>query len=143
MITFGHIKMQLYIGICNTCISYPKLLILLAIANIKVCFHFGQIHADLFGAFSFLAGGYFNLATAMVFGLTASASSWEPFRCAIEALSIFFANQKDLVKKNRKYLDMLSWANDMVPPPGLAQAIPCLIKKGVLDEQGNKVLLPA
>jgi hypothetical protein len=30
-----------------------------------------------------------------------------------------------------------------VPPPDLAQAIPCSINKGVLDEQGNKVLPPA
>jgi hypothetical protein len=120
LITFGHIKMKLYIDIYNTCISYPKLLLLLAIANIKAYFHFGQINADLTVAFGFLAGGYFNLATAMVFGLTASASSREPFCCIIEAFSVFFANQKDLVDKHRKYLDMLSWADDMGPPPDLA-----------------------
>jgi hypothetical protein len=79
LITFDHIRMQLYIDIYNTRISYPKLFILLAMADIKACFHFGQIHADLTGAFGFLAGGYFNLATAMVFRLTTSASSWEPF----------------------------------------------------------------
>jgi hypothetical protein len=56
LITFGHIKMKLYIDIYNTCISYPKLLILLAMPSIKVCFRFGQIHADLMGTFSFLAG---------------------------------------------------------------------------------------
>jgi hypothetical protein len=32
----------------------------------------------LTGAFGFMAGGYYNLATAMVFGSTTSASSWEP-----------------------------------------------------------------
>jgi hypothetical protein len=72
------------------------------------------------GAFGFLAGGYFNLATAMVYGSTALASSWEPFCHAIEDLSIFFANQIDFVEKHRKYLDMLSWANAIVPPPDLS-----------------------
>jgi hypothetical protein len=85
----------------------------------------------------------FNLATAMVFVSTASASSWEPFCRSIEALFVFFANQKDLVEKHRKYPDMLSWANDMVPPPNIAQAIPYSINKGGITEQGNKVLLPA
>jgi hypothetical protein len=136
-------KMKLYIDIYNNFISYQKLLILLAMADIKACLRFGRIHADLRSTFSFLAGGYFNLATAMVFGSTASASSWEPFCCTIEALSIFIADQKDLVKKHRKYLDMLSWADDMVPPPDLAQVIPCSINMGILDEQKNKVLLPA
>ncbi len=79
LITFGHIKVQLYIDIYNTDIRHPKLLILLAMAYIMACFRFGQIHADLVGALGFLAGGYFNLATAMVFGSAASASSWEPF----------------------------------------------------------------
>jgi hypothetical protein len=87
-ITFGHVKMQLYTDIYNTCISYPTLTILLAMADVKACFCFPCIHADLTGAFGFLAGGYFNLATAMVFGSTASASSWEPFRHAIQALTV-------------------------------------------------------
>jgi hypothetical protein len=77
--TFGHVKMQLYIDIYNTCVSYPTFLILLAMADVKACFCFPRTHADLTGAFGFLAGGYFNLATAKVFGPTASASSWEPF----------------------------------------------------------------
>jgi hypothetical protein len=82
-ITFRHVKMQLYIDIYNTLVSYPTFIILLAMADAKACFHFPCIHADLTDAFGFLAGDYFNLATAMVFGSTASASSWEPFQCAI------------------------------------------------------------
>jgi hypothetical protein len=85
-ITFGHVKMQLYIDIYNTRISYPTFIILLAMADVKACFCFPCIHADLTGAFGFLAGGYFNLATTIVFGSTASASSWEPFWRAIQAL---------------------------------------------------------
>jgi hypothetical protein len=78
-ITFGHAKMQMYIDIYNTRISYPRSTILLAAANIKACFLFARQHANLTGAFGFFAGGYYNLATAMVFGSTASALSWEPF----------------------------------------------------------------
>jgi hypothetical protein len=76
-ITFGHVKIQLYIDIYNTRISYPTFIILLAMVDVKASFHFPCIHADLTGAFGFLARGYFNLATV---GSTASASSWEPFR---------------------------------------------------------------
>ncbi len=78
-ITFGHVKMQMYIDIYNTRITYWTFIILLAMADVKACLRFPPMHADLTGTFGFLAGGYFNLATAMVFGSTASASSWEPF----------------------------------------------------------------
>jgi hypothetical protein len=79
-ITFGHVKIQLYIDIYNTRISHPYIVILLGMADIKACFRFPRIHPDLTGAFGFMAGGFYNLATAMVFGSTTSASSWEPFR---------------------------------------------------------------
>ena len=141
-ITFRHVKMQLYVDIYNTRVSYPQSTILLAAADIKACFCFVRVHADLTGAFGFLAGGYYNLATAMVFGSTASASSWEPFRRAIEALSVLFLNRPDLVKKHRKYLDMLSWeVNDH--PPSLTPAMPCAINTGILDEHGNPIPRPA
>ena len=55
-ITFGHVKMQLYTDIYNTRVSYPTLTILLAMADVKACFRFPWIHADLTGAFGFLAG---------------------------------------------------------------------------------------
>jgi hypothetical protein len=73
-------------------------------ADVKACFCFPCIHADLTGAFGFLAGGYYNLATAMVFGSTASASSWEPFRRAIQALTVIYAHRHDLIKKQKKIL---------------------------------------
>jgi len=73
----------------------------------KACFRFARIHANLYGAFGFNTGGYFNLATTMVFRLKASASSWEPFRWAIEALSAVHANRPGLVAKHRYYLDMI------------------------------------
>jgi hypothetical protein len=126
-ITFGHVKMQLYSDIYNTCVSYPTLTILLAMADVKACFCFPCIHADLTGAFGFLAGGYFNLATAMVFGSTASASSWEPFWCAIQALSVVYAHHCNLIKKHRKFLDMISWA-PLNPAPDLAKAAQLILE---------------
>ncbi len=111
-------------------------------ADVKACFCFPCIHADLIGTFGFLAGGYFNLATAMVFGSTATASSWEPFQCAIQALSVVYAHRRDLIEKHRKFLNMISWlAQDS--SPDLARVIPCSLNTGVLDNQGNKVPLPA
>jgi hypothetical protein len=79
-ITFSHVKIQIYIDVYSTQISYPMAIILLGMADIKACFHFGRIHADLTGAFGFIANNLYNLATAMVFGLTTSASSWEAFQ---------------------------------------------------------------
>ncbi len=102
-ITFGHVKMQLYIDIYNIRITYLIFIILLAMANVKACFRFPRIHADSTGTFGFLAGGYFNLATTMVFGSTASASSWEPFRCAIQALSVVYVHRRDLTKNTGNF----------------------------------------
>ena len=56
-ITFGHVKMQMYIDIYNTRISYPRSSILLAAADIKACFRFARLHADLTGAFGFFPAG--------------------------------------------------------------------------------------
>ncbi len=79
-ITFGHVKIQLYIDIYNTRLSNPTATILLGMADIKACLCFPRIHPNLTGAFRFMADGYYNLATAMVFGSTMSAPCWEPFR---------------------------------------------------------------
>ncbi len=111
-------------------------------ADVKACFCFPRIHADLTGAFGFLAGGYYNLATAMVFGSTTSASSWEPFRCAIQALTVVYAHRRDLIKKHKSFLDMISWA-PFDSSPDLTKAVPCLINTGVINDQGTKVPLPA
>jgi hypothetical protein len=141
-ITLGHVKMQLYIEIYNACMTYPTFIILLAMADVKACIRFPCIHTDLTGTFGLLAWGNFNWATAMVFGSTASASSWEPFRNSIQALSVVYAHCRDLIQKHRNFLDMISWAT-LDPAPDLARAIPCLINTGVLDNQGNRIPLPA
>jgi hypothetical protein len=78
----------------------------------------------------------------MVFGSTASASSWEPFRHAIHALSVVYAHCCDLIKKHRKFLNLISCAT-LDPAPDLARAIPCSINTDVLDDQGNRIPLPA
>jgi hypothetical protein len=62
--------------IYNTRISYPTAMILLGLADLKACFRYPRIHTDLTGAFGFIADKLYNLATTMVFGSTASASSW-------------------------------------------------------------------
>jgi hypothetical protein len=92
-ITFGTTKMQFLVDIYNTRISFPDAPILLGTAGIKACFRFQRIHANLTGAFGFIAGGYFLLAIAMVFGSIASASSWELFCCAIEVMLIVYSNR--------------------------------------------------
>jgi hypothetical protein len=79
-VTFGHVKSQIYTDIYNTRIGYPAATILLGLADVKACFRYPRIHTDLTGAFGFIADKLYNLAMAMVFGLTASASSWEALR---------------------------------------------------------------
>ncbi len=102
-------------------------------ADIKPYFCFPRIHPDLTGAFGFMAGSFYYLATAMVFGSTTSASSWEPFRQGIKALSMAYADRPDLVIKHKYYLvDMISWAEEN-PTTKITQALPCVIYKGTLD----------
>jgi hypothetical protein len=86
-VTFGHAKSQVYTDIYNTRISYPTATILLGQEDVKACFRYPRIHTDSTGAFGFIADELYNLATAMAFGSTASASSWEAFRQAIKALT--------------------------------------------------------
>ena len=70
----------------------------------------------------------------MVFGSIASASSWEPFRCAIKALSAVYANQPNLVRKHKRYLDIINLA-DIDPRVKLTRAVACAINQGVLDKK--------
>jgi hypothetical protein len=140
--TFGHVKSQIYTDIYNMRISYPTAIILLGLADVKACFRYPKIHADLSGAFGFIAGELYNLATAMVFGLTASASSWEAFRPAIEAFTKVFANRPNLVVKHKTFIDMLKW-EEINPSAELAHAFLCTTNHGIMDDAGNKMDLPA
>ena len=98
-ITFGTTEQEFLVWVYNLCISFPTVELFLALADVKACFRFGRIHADLTGAFGFLADTFYCLATAMVFGSNTSALSWEPFRRSIVALTpVFFQNEQLVVK---------------------------------------------
>jgi hypothetical protein len=71
----------------------------------------------------------------MVFGSIASSSSWELFCCAIEAMSIVYANRPDLVIKHKRCLDMINRA-DIDPSVELTKAVAFSTNKVVLDNQG-------
>jgi hypothetical protein len=89
-----------------------------------------------------MADELYNLAKAMVFGLTASASSWEAFRQAIKALTKVFASRPDLVIKHKIFIDMLKW-EEIDPSAKFTPAFSCTINRGIMDNSGNRIDLPA
>ncbi len=97
---------------------------------------------DLTEAIAFIADDYYNLATAMSFGSTSSASSWEPFQRAIETPSEVYANQPYLVSKHKKYLDMIGWA-ELDPNTPITSAVACDFNTGIVAADGTKKNLPA
>jgi hypothetical protein len=117
-------------------------MILLGLADVKACFRYPRIHADLTGAFGFIADEVYNLARAMGFGLTASASSWEAFRQAIEALTKGFANRPNLVVRHKKLINMMKW-EEIDPSAKVTPAFSCTINCGIMDDAGNQIDLPA
>lgn len=142
-ITFGDTKKKFLTDLYNLRISNPLSMILMALADVKACFRFGRIHPDLTGAFGFLADGFYNLATSMVFGSNTSASSWEPFRRAIEALSAKFSSRDDLVQKHRRFLDMVRWSDDINHPGPFVKACACAVNPGSKDSSGIETSRPA
>ncbi len=141
-VTFGHVKSQIYMDIYNMRISYPTATILLGLADVKACFRYPRIHADLTGAFGFIADKLYNLATAMVFSSTVSASSCEAFRQAIEALTKVFANRPNLVIRHKKFISMLKW-EEIDPFAKLTPAFSCTNNRGIMDDARNQIDLPA
>ncbi len=139
---FDHVKSQIYTDIYNTRISYSTATILLGLADVKACFRYPKIHADLTGAFGFIADELYNLATAMVSGSTASALSWEAFRQAIKALTKVFANRPNLVVRHKKFINMLKWEK-FDPSAKLTPAFSCTIICGIMDDARNRIDLPA
>jgi hypothetical protein len=83
-IDFGKGKMNLLISIYNWRVSYPREMIYLALADITACFRFLRIFADVVGAIGYVAKGRYLVLTSHVFDSNTSASSWEPFRRAIQ-----------------------------------------------------------
>ncbi len=141
-VMFGHVKSQIYTDIYNTCISNSTATILLCLAEANVCFRYPRIHTELTGAFSFIADELYNLATAMVFGSTSSASSWEAFRQAIKAFTKGFANRPDLVVRHKTLIDMLKW-EEIDPSAKLTPTFSCTINCGIMDDARNRMDLPA
>ncbi len=141
-ITFGRTKILFLTDIYNTRVSFTSIPILLGTADIKACFRYACIHADLTEAFGFAAGGYYNLATAMVFGSTISASSWEVYRRAIEGMSKEFANSPDSVIKHCCYLDMIWWA-EIDPNAKITLAVACAILGGLPTKAKGEIRLKA
>ncbi len=78
----------------------------------------------------------------MVFGSTASASSWDAFRGAIKALTKVFANRPNLVVRHKKFINMLKW-EEIDPSVELTPAFSCTINRGIMDDAGNRIDLPA
>ena len=74
----------------------------------------------------------------MDFGSTTSASSWEPNRHAIEAMSEVFSNRPDLMIKHCRYLDMIRWAK-IDPTVKITPAIACTILRGVPKKLKSKI----
>ncbi|KAL7526106.1 hypothetical protein ACHAXR_001323, partial [Thalassiosira sp. AJA248-18] len=142
-ITFGRSKDGYLTHIYNIRISYPNEDIDLANADIKAAHRYPRINPSLSGAFGFLIQGmYYFIATAMVFGAIVSATSWEPFRRAIEVMSAVYSLRLDLVTKHQTFLDMITIAPPAPEGTEFVKAVPCEINKGVLDEQGNQKPIP-
>ena len=91
---------------------------------------------DVAGAFGFSYGPYYFAANSHVFGHKTSASTWEPPRRAIEALSEHNYSRPELIEKHKDLLDAVKWAE---PPPAgctFTQAKACANNQGVLDPTG-------
>jgi hypothetical protein len=80
-----------------------------------------------------MAGKKYFLATSMVFGSNTSASSWEPFLRAIEALISEYSMKSDLIKKHKHLLDILVWEDDSIYVADMVKATKCPLNPGIPD----------
>lgn len=142
-ITFGRSKECYLKHIYNTRLSHPSEEIALANADVKAAHRYPRIQPCLAGAFGFLIHGlYYFVTTAMVFGSIVSATSWEPFRRAIEQMTEALSLRTDLAAKHKSFLDMITIADPPDQDTTFVAAVPCEINKGVLDEDGNQRPIP-
>ena len=70
----------------------------------------------------------------MVFGSIASATSCEPFRCAIAALALSYFGSHHLKIKHKQYLDMVRWAEDPEESVVFVPASSYSKNKGVIND---------
>ncbi len=138
IIDFGKAKTNLLINIYNWRISYPREIIFQALADITACFRFPRLAAYVTGAFGFLTEHLYFISMSHVFGSNTSASSWEPFRRAIQIMiKVYYTQRDDLVKKHKLLLDELKWSEDIKPRPNLVRAFPCKNNNGAMDDNGK------
>ena len=78
-----------------------------------------------------------------MFGSNVSSPCWEPFRRAIEGLTVKFANRPDLVVKHKKYIDMIKWELPVGNQPTPTRAVKCVLNPGILNSLGDKISHPA
>ena len=83
-----------------------------------------------------MAEKLYFLATSMVFGSNASASSWEPFPRAIKALIIEYSTRLDLIPKHKDLLDMLKWEDKDTHMGDFVRAVACPLNPGIQDFNG-------
>jgi hypothetical protein len=133
LINFGQSKMLLYVNIYNWRIGFPDQVIYLVLADILTCFCFPRIAADLTRAFSFLVIDLYFLSTSHVFGSNTSASSWQPFQCAIHNSIPFYFSSDDLVEKHKDLLNILKW-DEEPPAMNFVKATKCKLNQGVLNQ---------
>lgn len=142
-ITFGRTKDDYAAHIYNTRVSYESADIDLSSADIKAAHRYPRLFPDMAAAFGFIIRGmYFFITTAMVFGSIISATSWEPFRRAIEVMTEVYSLRFDLVEKHQAYLDLIIIEPPAPPGTKFTKAVKCEINQGVLDENGNQKPLP-
>jgi hypothetical protein len=142
-ITFGRSKDHYAAHIYNTRVSYESADIDLSSADIKAAHRYPRLAPDMAAAFGFIIRGmYFFITTAMVFGSIISATSWEPFRRAIEVMTMVYSLRTDLVAKHQAYLDLIILEPPAPPGTKFTKAVKCEINQGVLDENGNQKPLP-
>lgn len=78
-INYGRSKQEHAMHVYSTRASYPDEEILTAVPDVTGEFLYPKIHPDSMGAFGNIIGADFCITTAMVFGCTLSALSWEHF----------------------------------------------------------------
>lgn len=136
-ITFGITLMSFMVWLYNLRVTYPNEDIVLAFMDISACFRWPRLNPDMVGAFGFLIGTVYFAANAMTFGSVASASSWEPFRRAIEAMATAYFANSTLREVHREFLDVITWDDEAGADEPVVAAVPCSINKGINDENGN------
>ena len=74
---------------------------------------------------------------SMVFGSNTSASSWEPFRRAIEGLILEYSIRSVLIEKHKHLLGMLVWEDDSIYVADMVKATKCPLNPGIPDLDGT------